>query len=179
MLVIAALSGVRAQKQAVGEDFEIAALARDPKMLPLAESFGATSTYSVASGGADLDDESFDVVVDTSTGWGVPLARVSKGKPVRIQATGSYIFQASLQVGPTGFSVADPTKTDLAGDVRCGALMGLVVANGKPGKPFAVGGGRNFTPRNDGLLYLRVNAPAGSKCTGRISVRLGGNVAQN
>ena len=128
---------------------------------------------------AILSANAFDVVVDTSIGWGVPLARVSKGKPVRIQAAGTYTFQASLQVGPTGFSVAEPTKTDLAGDVRCGALMGLVVANGKPGKPFAVGGGRNFTPRNNGLLYLRVNAPAGSKCTGRISVRLGGNVAQN
>lgn len=126
-----------------------------------------------------LSANAFEVEVDTSTGWGVPLARVTKGKAIQIQGGGTYRFQANLQVGPAGFSVADPVKRDLAGDVRCGALMGLVVAKGKPGKPFAIGSSRKFTPKNDGLLYLRVNVPAGSKCTGRLTVRLGGNVKRN
>jgi hypothetical protein len=126
-----------------------------------------------------LASNAFEVDVDTSAGWGVPLARVSKGKAIQFQVGGTYRFQASLQVGPAGFSVADPIKSDLAEGVRCGALMGLIVAKGKPGKPFPIGSKRKFTPTNDGLLYLRVNVPAGSKCTGKLTVRLGGNVKRN
>lgn len=128
---------------------------------------------------AILTSKAFEVEVDTSTGWGVPLARVTKGKVVQIQASGSYRLQASLAVGTDGFVVGDPTKGEMAGNIRCGALMGMVVANGKPGKPFAVGSSAKFTPRDSGLLYLRVNVPSGSKSMGRLAVQLGGYVEQN
>lgn len=126
---------------------------------------------------AILSANAFEIELDTSIGWGVPRARVEKGKPFQVQATGTYRFQASLPVGPAGFSTANPAKTDLAENIRCGALMGLIVANGKPGKPFFVGVKREITPKNSGLLYLRVNSPAGSKCSGRLKVGLGGTVS--
>jgi len=65
MLVVAALAGVRAQVRAAGRDFDIAAVARNPAMLPLAKSFGATETHEL-SDDASLADSAFDVVVDTT-----------------------------------------------------------------------------------------------------------------
>ena len=126
---------------------------------------------------AILSANAFGIELDTSIGWGVPRARVTKGKPFQVQVTGTYRFQAVLPLGPAGFSTANPAKTDLAENIRCGALMGLIVeANGKPGKPFFIGTKREITPRNSGLLYLRVNSPTGSKCSGRLMVGLGGTV---
>ncbi|MFT4842354.1 MAG: threonine dehydrogenase-like Zn-dependent dehydrogenase [Planctomycetota bacterium] len=71
MLVVAALAGVRAREQQAGagfegRGFEIAAVARDPAMLPLATSFGATETHHLHPDAPPLADQMFDVVVDTT-----------------------------------------------------------------------------------------------------------------
>jgi len=119
--------------------------------------------------------------VDTSQGWGQPVAAVFKGQAFRIQSAGDYRFVTSLSIGPTGFSVAD-TARDMAAGIRCGALIGVIVPapDGgkklKPGKPFLVGNGGTITPRETGLLFLKVNAPAGHKSIGRLKVRMTGNV---
>lgn len=63
MLVVAALAGVRAQRRGA---FSIAALARDPALLELARSFGATETHLIDDRGAPLRDAAFDVVIDTT-----------------------------------------------------------------------------------------------------------------
>lgn len=128
---------------------------------------------------AILTANAFEIDLDTGVGWGIPRARVTKGKPFQVQAAGTYRFQATLPVGPAGFSTADPTKNDLAANVRCGALMGLIVTKGKPGKPFFIGASREITASETGLLYLRVNTPAGAKCTGRLNVKLSGYVDRN
>lgn len=65
MLVVAALAGVRARMVEAGRDFAIAALVRDPALLPLARTFGATEAVQVG-GDARLPDASFDVVIDTT-----------------------------------------------------------------------------------------------------------------
>jgi len=119
--------------------------------------------------------------VDTSLGWGQPVAAVFKGQAFRIQSAGDYRFVTSLSIGPTGFSVAD-TSRDMAAGIRCGALIGVIVPAPeggkklKPGKPFLVGNGGTITPRETGLLFLKVNAPAGHKSMGRLKVRMTGNV---
>jgi threonine dehydrogenase-like Zn-dependent dehydrogenase len=66
MLVVAALAGIRVRQQREGRDFGIAAIARNPAMLPLASSFGATETHHLSSEAPVLADQSFDVVVDTT-----------------------------------------------------------------------------------------------------------------
>lgn len=63
MLAVAALAGVRANMRARGEDFAVAAVVRDPALLPLAAKFGATEGRLLGDGVADA---SFDVVVDTT-----------------------------------------------------------------------------------------------------------------
>jgi threonine dehydrogenase-like Zn-dependent dehydrogenase len=66
MLVVAALAGVRAQRRATGGDFAIAAVARDPAMLQLARTFGATETHQIGGRLAEPADGAFDVVIDTT-----------------------------------------------------------------------------------------------------------------
>jgi hypothetical protein len=46
----------------------------------------------------------------------------------------------------------------------------------KPGKPFLVGTGDTITPHETGLLFLKINAPAGHKNNGRLKVQMTGNV---
>ncbi|MCA3010540.1 MAG: alcohol dehydrogenase catalytic domain-containing protein [Phycisphaerales bacterium] len=64
MLAVAALAGVRAELRGRGEDFQIAAVARDPALLPLARTFGATEAHLLADGAPP--DGAFDVVIDTT-----------------------------------------------------------------------------------------------------------------
>ncbi len=128
-----------------------------------------------------LSANELTVDVDTARGWGQPVAAVYKGQPFRIQAVGDYRFVTSLPVGPAGFSVAD-TSRDMAEGIRCGALVGVIVPapeggkKPKPGKPFLVGTGGTITPRESGLLFLKINAPAGHKSNGRLKVRMTGTV---
>jgi hypothetical protein len=122
-----------------------------------------------------------EVSVDVSKGWNEPIARVEKGKPVRIQAVGKYRFQvASIVVGPEGF----PTKDvrDLIKNVRLGALTALIIPigpkgkPGKPGEPIEIGAGREITPKESGYLFLAVNAPPGHRSTGKLDIQLSGYV---
>ncbi|MEQ1631842.1 MAG: alcohol dehydrogenase catalytic domain-containing protein [Planctomycetota bacterium] len=65
MLVLAALAGVQRRMRAAGSDFAVAALVRDPALVPLAREFGATEVHEVA-GDARPAAASFDVVIDTT-----------------------------------------------------------------------------------------------------------------
>jgi len=128
-----------------------------------------------------LSANELTVDVDTARGWGQPVAAVYKGQPFRFQAVGDYRFVTSLPVGPAGFPIAD-TSRDMAEGIRCGALVGVIVPapeggkKPKPGKPFLVGTGGTITPRESGLLFLKINAPAGHKSNGRLKVRMTGTV---
>lgn len=118
--------------------------------------------------------------LDVSKGWNDPVARVEKGKPIRIQAAGKYRFQvASVAVGPEGFPTSD--VREMIKNVRLGALMALVVPivkgkPGKPGTPIEIGAGREITPHESGFLFLTVNAPPGHRSTGKLEIQLSGYV---
>ncbi len=128
-----------------------------------------------------LSSNEHEFVIDVTQGWGPPRARVFKEKVVRVQASGTYRFITNLQLGPNGFSTKNPEKGSMAAGVPGGALMGMIVGKDKagkpkPGKPFKIGSSSEFTPKNDGLLFLRVNLPPGHKCNGKISVTMSGYV---
>lgn len=127
-----------------------------------------------------VNELEFDV--DVGHGWGPPRARVFAEKPLRVKADGSYRFLVNRTVGPEGFPTKEPEKSDMAAQVPCGALMGLIVGkdkSGKPkaGKPFPLGAGGDVTPKQDGLLFVRMNLPPGHQSNGRISVQLSGAVS--
>ena len=125
-----------------------------------------------------LKDKSFDAnevefTLDTSRGWTPVGAAVTKGQPVRVEVKGDYKFSLTATITADGFPSADPT-TDYIEGIPCGALMGMVSVNGKPGKPVALKAENEWTPGEDGLLFLKVNAPAGHKCSGKLNIKLSG-----
>jgi hypothetical protein len=46
----------------------------------------------------------------------------------------------------------------------------------KPGKPFLIGEGGDYTPKETGNLFLRVNSPPDSKHIGKLKVAISGYV---
>lgn len=124
----------------------------------------------------------FQFQVDTAKGWGEPVARVEKGKPFRIAAKGTYKFVVQETLGPTGFPSDDPIRQMPKG-IAGGALMAIVIPvddrgkPGKPGQPAEIGDGKEITPKDSGLLFIGVNAPAGNRNLGKIDVQLSGYLA--
>ena len=114
--------------------------------------------------------------LDTSTeGW-QQVADVAKGKAFRISAEGDFQLVMTATVGVTGMS-ADKESAAQLPDAALGCLLGIVVGrDGKPGKPFIVGGGLDVTPQRDGQLHLKVNVPPRTKCSGKLRIQLSGHV---
>lgn len=125
-----------------------------------------------------LEANSYQFELDTSRGWGRPAGQVVKGKKFRIKASGSYQFVVNRTVDVNGFPTeGDPTAI-MPKDIPCGALMGMVVAPGKAGKPFLVQQGCEHTPKEDGHLFLRVNDPPGAESTGTLMIELSGAITE-
>lgn len=119
------------------------------------------------------NDFTFDL--DPSGLWNKPVAYVRKDKPFRIQVTGSYKLTVSETIGPDGYPEGDLQRDMLEG-IKTGELAGMIVTNNKPGEPFSIGSEKDFTPKDGGMLFLKVNVPPGSKTTGKLKVRLSGYV---
>lgn len=87
MLVIAALAAVRQQRRGGGADFTIAAVARDPALLPLARTFGATEVHALAAA-TSPPGMAFDVVIDTTgSPAGLELAVQLARREVHLKST--------------------------------------------------------------------------------------------
>jgi hypothetical protein len=122
-----------------------------------------------------LNSSEFEYELDVSRGWSPPLGMVVKDRVARIEAVGDYQFVTALTVTGDGLPMSD-TGTDLVGGVPVGALIGVLInpETRKPGKPFEIKAKREWTPRESGLLQLKVNVPNGHKCTGKLTIKLGG-----
>lgn len=122
-----------------------------------------------------MSDNPMEMDVDVSRGWGNPLAVVTKDRPFRMAASGEYKLSLTATVPMTGLPTEDPAQ-DYLKMAPFGALVGVIVTEGKPGEPFAVPETLQMTPKETGQLFVRVNVPAAARCTGRIQVRLSGYV---
>lgn len=135
-----------------------------------------------------LDEESLasnetEIEVNAGHGWEAAGILVTEGKPLRIKAEGNYKFSISGQLGPAGIPAAK-TPLDLVGDMPVGGLIGMVMntdrtteeKDKKKDRPFLIGEGCEYTPTRSGPLFLRINAPAENKNTGKIKVMVSGGV---
>lgn len=136
---------------------------------------------------AVFETNDFDMDLDVADSWKAQV-QVFKGKPVRVEAPGNYKITLTGPCDANGLPTKDP-KTDMAAGVRCGALMGIVFPapdsgaakptgrnNEKVGEPFEIGASKEFTPKEDGILLLNVNLPAGHKSTGKLRVHISGHI---
>ena len=112
---------------------------------------------------------------DVSKGWGNPICEVTEGKAFRLTATGEYKMNYSTTIPLTGLPTKDPAQDHVAVG-PFGALIAVVVTDGKPGEPFVVNGGLEHMPQKSGQIHLRVNVPAAAKCTGEIKLQLSGAI---
>jgi hypothetical protein len=119
------------------------------------------------------NDFTFDL--DPSGLWNKPVAYVRKDKPFRIQVAGSYKLTVNDSVGPDGYPAGDLQREMLEG-INTGQLAGMIVTNNQPGEPFAIGAERDYTPKENGMLFLKVNVPPASRTSGKLKVRLSGYV---
>jgi hypothetical protein len=131
-----------------------------------------------------IESNEFEVELDPGESW-QPIGAVTKDRMIRIRAAGDYKLTASLSLGPDGVPTANPAE-DLVANVPLGAVVGVIAPagsagqfgsggqNDRPPRPFAVGSGYEKPADRDGVLYLKVNAPPGTKCVGRLSVKVSG-----
>lgn len=118
--------------------------------------------------------------IDVVRGWTTTGVRVREGEPVRLSAEGTYKLIINSTVTPDGVSTEDLNR-DMSGEAKLGQLMGVVFPppkgrqKPKPGKPFAIGSEAEITPKESGVLFLRLNVPAGTKSIGTVRVKLSGN----
>jgi hypothetical protein len=140
----------------------------DPKLPGLKEKIELLTDKS-------LDKTEFEYELDVARGWSPPVALVAKDRLVRIETTGQYKFEASANSGPEGLST-DDAGGDLVAGLPVGALIGMIVNpdTKKAGKPFAIGAKQEWKPQQPGVLLLKINAPNGHKCTGKLKVQLSG-----
>lgn len=122
--------------------------------------------------------------LDMSKGWVSTGMVVEKGKKLRLESAGSYKLIVNDSLGPEGYQ-SDSDEVFFEG-APMGALIGMVIppgtvashTKGKGPQPFMVGDKKEVGPPVSGLLVLRVNAPPGAKCVGRLKVRLSGNYTE-
>jgi hypothetical protein len=122
--------------------------------------------------------------LDAASGWVASNVHVSKDKPVRIEAEGTYKFSINEILGPAGYS-----GQSMADGLPCGALIAMVGGPGEAPRnrqsrnqkekeqphPVLIGASKEFTPNETGTLILRLNLPENARCTGKIKVKISGN----
>ena len=129
-----------------------------------------------------LDESEFemDPGLDPAKSW-QQVGLVTKDRLIRIEVEGDYKFVATLPVTPEGFPTKDPAN-DMA-NAPLGAVVGIILppggvpnagGNQKGPNPFFVGTKYEQGAQRDGILLLKVNVPAGSKCTGKLKVKVSG-----
>lgn len=149
----------------------------DPKNEPIKAKLGQLNEKI-------LDASEIELEIEAGGKW-QPVGSVVKDRPIRIRATGDYKLALTQTAGPDGMPT-DNFAEDIAPNVPLGAVMGVIVppeslaqlAGGRqperPLRPFNVGGSFERGADRDGVLYVRVNVPATAKCTGKLSLRVGG-----
>ena len=88
----------------------------------------------------------------------------------------------TTELGPAG-AVGGPGD-DFVTSVPLGAVMGVIAPPGsagqpgsqgdRPARPFPVGESYEKPADRDGVLYLKVNVPPGTKCIGKLTAKISG-----
>jgi hypothetical protein len=130
-----------------------------------------------------LEQSEFEYELDVSKSW-VQIGMVTGGKMARVTAEGDYKFDAAGKLTADGVPSQDPANDMIAG-IPMGTLLAVVMpVNAQPVRsnngnanrppPFAIKSEHEWTPKQDGVLLLKLNFPAGTKCTGKLKLKVSG-----
>lgn len=115
-----------------------------------------------------------DVEIDTRKTWEF-VGDVLDGRAFRVGAKGETKLTLSTTVGVDGLPTPDDSP-DFLPSAPLGCLIGLIVVDGKPGKPFPVKGELEHTPKKSGKFYVKVNVPPGTRCSGKLKLKVTGYI---
>lgn len=127
-----------------------------------------------------LQDNADDFDLDTRKSWEL-VGQVAEGKPFRVAAEGDYKLTYSTTVSAAGLVTPQDKKNvspDYLPAAPLGCLLGVIVIDGKPGKPFPIREALEHKPKKSGQLYIKVNVPPGTRCIGRLKIKVSGYVAR-
>ena len=116
-----------------------------------------------------------ELEVDTRKGTWEFVGDVLEDRAFRIGAKGETKLSFTASVGVEGL-VTDEDSADYLPSAPLGCLIGVVVVDGKPEKPFPVLGELEHTPKKSGKFYVKVNVPAGCRCSGKIKLQVTGYI---
>jgi hypothetical protein len=109
------------------------------------------------------------IVVAANKGWQDTGVILQEGKPVIIEAKGTWTFKMSHQPGPEGLEIPKELR-----DFNLGALIGVIVTGPDPKefKPFLIGERKEFTADKSGRLMLRMYDIDPTDNQGQINVQV-------
>jgi len=128
-----------------------------------------------------LESSEFDMDLDPGKAWQA-VGAVAKDRAIRLVVEGEYKFSSSFSLGPEGVPTKDPAN-DLFGGAPLGSVVAVIIPPGanegekkdqKQPNPFNVGSKLEHNVKQDGMLLIKVNVPPGSKCTGKLKVKVSG-----
>jgi len=120
-----------------------------------------------------FDAEEIEYILDVGRTWTPIQAVAVKSRPVRVEVQGDYQFQYTTDLTADGITAMDAGQEYVEG-IPCGGLMAVVVNNGKPTKAVHLKSKMQWVPSEDGIVMLKINAPAGHKSTGKLTIKLSG-----
>lgn len=117
---------------------------------------------------AKAEEKIFDVLANKD--WQDTGITLLEGKPISIQAAGTWTFVISEQLTADGIPIPEQLR-----DFNLGALIGMV-ATGDPKdiRPFFIGTSTQFTAEKGGRLYLRMYDNDPKDNVGKLSVKVVG-----
>lgn len=126
---------------------------------------------------AILDGQEFEIELDPAKPW-QPLGSVAKDQVLRIRVSGEYTCKVDFTASPDGIPSGNPAE-DVVGHVPLGAVMAVIASgvaekDNKPPKPFAIGKEFERPAGAEGMIFLKVNLPPKSECTGKLTVLVSG-----
>lgn len=122
-----------------------------------------------------MQENADDFELDTRKTWEL-VGTVAEGKAFRIAASGEYKMTMTATLSAEGIAPDKESKDHMPG-APLGCLMGVIVdSEGKPGRPFAVKSQLELTPKKSGQLLLKVNVPNGTRCVGKIKIKVSGYI---
>lgn len=153
-----------------------------------------------------LEENPGDLSFDTRKQVWLPVGRVEKGKPVRLQCTGDYKMTLSATLtadgmqkmasqstttsntdrrrgGAAGNKAQRPKRTQedisFVENLPLGCLVGVVVDGADLGEPFQIGESTALIPKTSGVLIIKTNLPPSCRCIGKLDLTFSGYIDTN
>jgi hypothetical protein len=108
--------------------------------------------------------------IHANRNWQDTGVQVIQGKPIVIEASGTWTFRMSHVLDSEGMEIPKELR-----DFKLGSLLGVIVTgNPKENKPFFIGSGTRFVADQSGRLYMKMHDSDPQDNAGKLDVQIRG-----